>query len=114
MPKAVSRQSKNKQKASKIAKAKASAGMNQKLAEDKTFGALLLLGARFRSAFRRSADAALVRVRAGMKNKNRSKKIQKFIQQQTQQQGRSLSDDEQAARAAKVRLPAFAMAELCR
>ena len=45
MPKAVSRQSKNKQKASKIAKAKASAGMNQKLAEDKTFGALLLLGA---------------------------------------------------------------------
>jgi len=49
-----------------------------------------------------------------MKNKNRSKKIQKFIQQQTQQQGRSLSDDEQAARAAKVRLPAFAMAELCR
>ena len=44
MPKAVSRQSKNKQKASKIAKAKASAGMNQKLAEDKTFGALLLLG----------------------------------------------------------------------
>ena len=34
--------------------------------------------------------------------------------QQTQQQGRSLSDDEQAARAAKVRLPAFAMAELCR
>jgi len=50
-----------------------------------------------------------------MKNKNRSKKIQKFIQQQTQQQGRSLSDDEQAARAAKVHLPAFAaMAELCR
>ena len=41
MPKAVSRQSKNKQKGSKIAKAKASAGMNQKLAEDKTFGALL-------------------------------------------------------------------------
>eukprot|EP01045_Picozoa_sp_COSAG04_P050071 COSAG04_NODE_20084_length_401_cov_0.685430_1_plen_51_part_01 len=41
MPKAVSRQSKNKQKGSKIAKAKASAGMNQKLAEGKTFGALL-------------------------------------------------------------------------
>ena len=62
-----------------------------------------------------SADAALVRVRAGMKNKNRSKKIQKFIQQQTQQQGRSLSDDEQAARAAKVRpLICHPMAESCR
>ena len=113
MPKAVSRQSKKKQQASKISRAKQAAGMNQKLAEDKTFGALLFAPRESRSG--RSADAALVRVRAGMKNKNRSKKIQKFIQQQTQQQGRSLSDDEQAARAAKVRLPAFAaMAESCR
>ena len=41
MPKAVSRQSKKKQQASKISRAKQAAGMNQKLAEDKTFGALL-------------------------------------------------------------------------